>query len=307
MEQTVEGDTPLIAVVIVHWINIDDTIECIESLTEINYPRFHLFLVNNGSPDFDYERVKKVFPETHVILSKDNLGFAGGYNLGIEKGINTTADYFFLLNNDTVVSPDIFNILIPPMIDPNVGVVGPAIENYYEPERIWFSGGKFSRVLGFSYRRRPLITFEQSKSVDWINGCAMLIKRDVIEEIGILWEPFFLYFEDLDFCLRARRANYLCVQVGKSLVKHKISASGGLLGNDQFSPNKAYYFGRNVFLLIPRNCHIFFKITGMVSQFLIVLPYWIIQCILNRNAKVIVDYLSGMRDGLINRFGERPS
>lgn len=305
MEQTVEGDTPLIAVVIVHWINIDDTIECIESLTKINYPQFQLFLVNNGSPDLDYEQVKKMYPEIHVILSKDNLGFAGGYNLGITKALQDDADFVFILNNDTVVSPDIFNYLLPPFSDQDVGIVGPVIEHYFEPRKIWFAGGNYNRLLGFSYRHRPVTPFDNNITVDWINGCSMLVKRDVFELIGTFWEPFYFLVEDLDFCLRAFQENIRCVQVGQPLVRHKISASGGIPGTDLFSPDKAYYYARNSLLLIKRDDSGLWRITGILSQFFVVLPFWFVYCFVHRNLGFLPHYLVGLWDGILGRNGKR--
>jgi hypothetical protein len=301
----VPDQLPFVVVVVIHWINLGDTIECLESLSKVNYPRLEVMLVNNGSPDWNEERIRQVDCQIQIVLSNENLGFTGGNNLGISAALRRGADLILLLNNDTVVHSDLIWSMIPVIQPRDVGVVGPVITYYDTPHKVWFAGGCYSRLLGYSYRKHPLTAFDSYCTVDWINGCALLAKREVFESIGLFWEPFFLNCEDLDLCLRAARAGYKCVLVGKALVRHKVSASGGIRGTDSFTPNKAYYFGRNYFLSLRRNASGFWAMTGFVSQFALALPYWTLHCILARNVSVIKHYLKGMWDGILGRTGKR--
>lgn len=298
---------PQVAIIIVHWIGIEDTVECLVSLASVDYPCLVVILVNNGSTDFDEARVRQAFPGVLIVASSENLGFAGGNNLGIARALGEGADLIFLLNNDTVVCPDLIWSLLPALSEPDVGIAGPVIQHYYAPDKIWFAGGHYSRLIGYSYRRRPLDAFDHNRVVDWVNGCAMLVRREVFETVGMLWDPFFLNCEDVDFCLAARKANYRCVLVGKPLVRHKVSASGGIRGTDHLSPDKAYYFARNSFHLLRRHTSGLWALTGTLSQFAVVLPYWTLQCILARNINVLRHYLAGMWDGILGRTGKRPA
>lgn len=296
-----------VAVVVVHWANVEDTIECLESLRAVDYPHLGVVLVDNGSRDLDPARARRSLPGVRVIAAGRNLGFAGGNNLGIARALADGADLILLLNNDTVVRPDLIRRLLPALDEPDVGIVGPVITYYDAPDRVWFGGGVYSRFLGYSYRARPLAPFAGRRTVDFINGCALLAKREVFERAGLLWDDLFLYFEEVEFCRRVAGAGYRCVLVGDPLVRHKVSASAGRRGSDHLTPDKAYYFGRNPFLLLRRGTARPWAATAILSQFVVVLPYWIRQCIRARNARPLTSYLTGMRDGLLGRGGPRPA
>lgn len=284
---------------------MSDTAECIASIARIDYSNLRLVMVNNGSRDFDEAILRQQFPSLTVVSTGDNLGFTGGNNRGIQRALEDGADFVLLLNNDTVVTSELITSLLPLTHDPQVGVVGPAINYYDEPARVWFAGGFFNRLVGYSYRLRPLAPFAGARRVDWINGCAVLIKRQVFEAIGDLWEPFFLNCEDLEFCLRAGSAGYACVQLGKPLVYHKVSASGGVRGTDQLSPDKAYYIARNHLLLIRLRLRGVQFLAASVSQFFIIMPFWFIQSIRHGQLAVMGDYVRGLWDGLMARSGKR--
>jgi GT2 family glycosyltransferase len=297
---------PHVAIVVVHWTGIEDTIECLASLDRVDYPALTVILIDNGSLDFDERRVRETLSRSVIVASDRNLGFSGGYNLGIARALDQGADLVFLLNNDTVVSPDLVWSLLPALREPDVGIVGPVIQYYDVAGRTWFAGGGYSRLLGSSYRCRPLGTFDGHRPVDWINGCAMLVRRQVFEVAGPLWEPFFLNYEDVDFCLTAAESGYRCLLVGNPLVRHKVSASGGIRGTDRLSPDKAYYFARNSFHLLRRHASGLGALTGTIGQLAVAFPFWALHCLVARNVGSMYDYLDGMRDGILGRTGPRP-
>lgn len=300
---------PLIAAVIVHWKHADDTAECLESLSKIDYPQLTVDLINNNSEDFDETRFRQAFPKIQFIHSKENLGLTGGNNLGIEKALKDGVDFILFLNPDTIVHPNLIQAMLPHFSKPDVAIVGPIITYYDHPELIWFAGGGYNRFLG--YTRHPhmgsKVTMDgTSKLVPWINTCTMLVKREVFEKIGGFCEDFFIFADETDFCLRAAKENYKCLLVEEPLVLHKVSASMGIRGKNDFTPNKAYYFGRNSFILIKRNSSGIWKLTSFLCQIFVIFPYSAIQCIKNKNSGVILDYIAGMFDGVMGRIGKRP-
>ncbi len=301
---------PSVAVVIVHWMNVDDTVECLMSLSRVDYPHLAVVLVNNGSPDFDDVRLREVFPAVRIVTSNVNRGVTGGNNLGVARALEDGVDLILLLNPDTVVSPNLIRSLLPALDQPGIGIVGPVITYCDAPETVWFAGGTYSRIIVHTRQlemNRPLKPAYPRRPVDFISSCALLAKREVFEKVGSFWEDLFMYFDEVDFCLRAARAGYQCLLVGEPLVRHKVSATGGVRGSNSLSHTKAYYFGRNPFLFLRRHATGLWAGIGASSQFVVVFPFWILRCILERNTGVLRDYVVGMRDGIVGRTGQRPS
>jgi GT2 family glycosyltransferase len=299
---------PNVTVAIVHWLNLGDTVACLRSLAAVNYPRLTVILVNNGSSDFAESVVRQALPYLQVIQAQHNMGFAAANNLAVARALRDGAEFVFLLNNDTVVRPDVIRSLLRAFEHPGVGIAGPIVTYYDHPDRIWSAGGRFSRFLGYSlhpHTGSPVSDDASDRDVDFINGCALMAKREVFEVIDGLWEPFFLYFEEVDFCLRAARAGLHCRLVSEPLVRHKVSASGGIRGTNALTPNKAYYFGRNPFWLLRRNNRGLWRLTALFSQFAVVLPYYLWRSLRARNVGVMKHYLVGMWDGLRGKTGMR--
>jgi hypothetical protein len=302
----------LVTAVIVHWKNADDTAECLESLSRVEYPELTVCLVDNNSEDLDESRFRRAFPRIQFVHSRQNVGLTGGNNLGIRKALEDSADFILLLNPDTVVDRRLIRALLPHFGDPDVAIVGPVITYYDHPDRIWFAGGSYSRLLG--YTRHPRMgtkmksmgaPFGSAHQVAWINTCAMMVRGDVFEKIGLFCEEFFIFFDEAEFCLRAAEASLKCLLIEEQLVLHKVSASIGTRGTNDFTPSKAYYFGRNSFVLIRKHAAGMWKLTSVLSQFLVVFPYWAVQCMSVGNPGVIGDYVAGMIDGVAGRTGKR--
>ncbi len=302
--------TPRVAVIIVHWRNMDDTIECLGSLARVPYPAMDIVLVSTGSPDFDREQIATLFPAVTVIPLAENLGFAGANNVGIRHALAHGADFVLLLNPDTIVAPQLISALLPAAQLPGVGIVGPVITYYDRPDTVWFAGGRHSKLLGYSLHPgmgKPLTTPITDRDVDFINGCTMLISRAALDHVGGISEAFFMYFEDFEFCLRAAQAGYRCRLVGEPLVQHKVSSSAGQRGSNAMTPGKAYYFGRNPFLVLRRTARGLWALTGLVSQFLVVLPFHTLLAARAGQLAAMLPYLAGMRAGMRGETGVWPT
>ncbi|MDO8557620.1 MAG: glycosyltransferase family 2 protein [bacterium] len=255
--------TPKVSIIIVNWNGWQDTIECLRSLEEVEYKNFSVTVVDNGSAD---ESLKK-FGELRItdyglriIQNDENLGFSGGNNVGIKKALEDGADYILLLNNDTLVEPDFLEKLVEVAeSDPHIGIVGPKIyfANTAGGNRIWFGGGKLNwlktRGSHTDYEKidasnKPSAISYQLYDVDYITGCCLLIKRAVIERIGLLSEDFFLYYEDVDWCLKAGKKEFRIVYAPAAFIWHKVSRSA-----KPGSASYVYYHVRNGLMLSWRH------------------------------------------------------
>jgi GT2 family glycosyltransferase len=188
--------------------------------------------VDNASSDGTVETVKEKFPSVKIISNPKNLRFAGGNNVGIEYALQNKSDFVLLLNNDTEVDPNFLSELVRfAENDSRIGIVGPKIFYYYDQKRIWFAGGRVDYWKGWishiGIREIDHGQYDTAREVDYITGCCMLVKREVVEKIGKLDESYFIYGEDTDWCLRASRADYKLAYVPSSVIWHKVSASSG--------------------------------------------------------------------------------
>lgn len=240
-------------IVILNWNGAKDTIECIESLNGIDYDNFQTVIVDNGSIDDSLQVLKKKFSKSTYIESKTNRGYAGGNNLGIDYALRNGADYVLLLNNDTTVEKDFLKKLVEAgEQDKSIGILGPKICFWSNPETIWFAGGMINWMktsgihigLGEAEKGKR----DAIKEVDFLTGCSLLVKKAVFEKIGKLSEDYFLYYEDTDFCCRARKAGYKCLYVPLSKIYHKVSRS-----TEPGSRSYVYYHTRNGLMLSKRN------------------------------------------------------
>lgn len=206
----------------------------LESLENIDYPNWRLFLVDNASTDNSIALARSWLDKLpmEIIENRENLLFSAGNNVGIERAMDWGADYIFLLNNDTIVP----SILISEMIDfmeknPRAGIAGPMI-HFGKPEGvIWGAGGRVYEWWGLvrhrGIRRVDGGQFPEPKRVDYVSGAAMLIKRDVIDKVGMLDAGFPMYYEDTDFCYRAKRAGFEVWYVPTAPLIHLVSVAAG--------------------------------------------------------------------------------
>jgi GT2 family glycosyltransferase len=204
---------PYVYIIILNWNQADDTIRCLDSLRTLAYKNFSVIVVDNGSRDGSPAKIKKEFPDIRVIANKHNLGFAAGNNVGINYALKEEPDYIFLLNNDTKVEPSLMRELITVAeSDTRIGVVGAVNYSFNEPDKVTLVHTTFNWLTGFT-KREPLEAIANGHIVEpqeahGVCGSSLLIKRGVIETVGLLDERFFIYYEDTDWCLRAGKAGF---------------------------------------------------------------------------------------------------
>jgi len=222
-----------IAIIVLNWNGRDLTLDCLRSLAAVTTPHVRIILVDNASTDGSSDAVRQHYgSRVTLIENAQNLGFAAGNNVGIRRALDDGADFILLLNNDTVVAPDFVEHLHKPMLSsPDIGITAPKIY-YAEPKnQIWFAGGELSMWRGIArhtgIRETDRGQYDQEHDIDYATGCAFLVRRAVLEKIGDLDPGYRAYFEDADFCVRARRAGFRIRYIPAAHVWHRISASTG--------------------------------------------------------------------------------
>ena len=240
-------------VIVLNWNGYADTIECVKSCLGLDYPSFHIVVVDNCSDDNSESILKMEFPQLAVLQTGKNLGYAGGNNVGIRYALDKKADYIWLLNNDTVVDPKALTELVKAAeSEPAAGMAGSKILFYSEPTLIHYAGGMVDADLGISEHigiyQKDNHQFDALSETGYITGCSLLVKRSLIEAIGFMDEAYFLYFEESEWCLRAKKHGFRLLYVPGSLVYHKESASTRKVGGAA-----TYYMTRNRLYFISRN------------------------------------------------------
>lgn len=238
-----------VAIIIVVWNNYPDTQDCLRSLETIRYPEYKIVVVDNGSTDNSGELVKNNFRDVIVLRNNENLGYTGGCNTGLSFAFNNlAANYCLILNNDTVSPCENFlEVLVNAASQhKNNGIVAPVVCDYTDPKIVQSAGVQVNLFLG---RARP----NTNKSADlscWdaVHGCAFLVKKEVFEVIGGLDDQFYLYWEEIDYCLRVKESGYQIVVSPDTYLLHKSGKSIGGKGSLY-----TYYFYRNRLLLMRKH------------------------------------------------------
>lgn len=275
-----------VIIVLLNWNGWQDTIECMESLLLLNYPNYRIVVCDNGSTDdslhqlmtwADCHEIQYVLyqrseaevggsPSTDPLLTlirnDENLGFAGGNNVGLRYAMaRSNTDFYWLLNNDTVVESETLTHLMARMQhQPTVGMCGSTIRLYHDHQRIQALGGGYYCCwigLPWHYGRfckwRKVINLNRAETwMNYVEGASMLVSRRFLDEIGLLCEDYFLYFEEADWAIRAK-GRFRMGYAPQSIVYHKVGGSIGTSSNPaRMSYTSDYFNIRNRLLFTKR-------------------------------------------------------
>ena len=287
-------DYPSVVAVVLNWNQVELTITCLESLYSQEKINLQLVVVDNGSTDRSARILRERFSGINIIENAYNMGFAGGFNVGISYALKLGVENLFLVNNDTFADPLMLRILVENM-QPGVGILSPAIYYASAPDKLWSVGGMINPLLleivdfhmhGLSI---PAPVIER----DFLPSCAWLVRREVFEKIGLLDERFFpIYYDDLDFCLRTRRAGFRILLVRDARLWHKVAQSSG----GEHKPRERY--------LMARNGAYYFRKNMRWWQFPFIILYrmgstllWTLRLLIKPDIEALRAYLKGLLDG----------
>lgn len=284
-------------IIILHWKELEHTRRCLNSLRNLLYENYQILVVDNNSSDGSLEQLKLEFPEVTFIAIAANLGFAGGCNIGIKYTLSRGASYVLLLNNDTRPSPTLLRDLVLAVASiPNLGILTPKVVYEDEPTRLYGLGG--SR-LPFRVRLRDMEAIDRGPwngppiLLDFVFGCAMLIKREVIERVGYFDEDFFMYFEDIDYCYRVTEEGFV-VGYLPGLVLHHVGAGstrrrGGI---------REFLLGRSRQLFFRKHVQGWWRLVYVVYELFYTVRY-LVRLIRRGQFRGAILYLGGTLAGLV--------
>ena len=210
---------PKIFVIVLNFNGQDVLTQCLASIYQSSYLNFEVVIVDNDSNDTSLEQAMRSFSRAHFIKNSENFGFSRGNNVGIRWALEKFADYILVLNNDTVLEKTTLSDLVQAMQkNESAGIASPVIFSA-DNNSVWFAGGTIDwRKMKTNHVLK--IKSDSPYSSEYISGCAMFIKKDVFKKIGILDERFFLYYEDADFSMRAKKAGFDLLIVPSAHIKH---------------------------------------------------------------------------------------
>lgn len=299
---------PKVAIIILNWQNAPDTIACLQSLQTVAYTAFTVLVVDNGSKDSSVAQIQSIFPNVEILQTGDNLGYAGGNNVGIQTALARRFEYICVINNDVILEPETITTLVDLLETKTVDVVTPLIVKSPQDNIVWALGlelnhksGQVSRIGSGNTRET---WFDVSPfTVDAVSGAMFVARRDVFEQAGLLDEKFFLYYEEVDWSLRARATGFIIQAVPQAVARHEVSATLGAA-----SPLIDYYMLRNQLYLIrkhwsaPTRWRLYGRV--ILRNLLAILAFTVKphkgKRLPNRNAR-----LYALRDAALGRWGKR--
>lgn len=241
-----------VTAVTVCWNDAAGTLRCVDSIRASDWPHLDLLVIDNGSSSDTFQHLSRGLEATPLIRLSENTGYTGGFNAGIERAVSSGADFVVLINSDAVIAPDAISRIVRVAQDQNdAALIGAVILTESPNEVILSAGGHVDQRLNPVHDRmgepRPDVD-ELSRAVDFVSGCVVMARVSALLEIGLLDSDFFAYYEDIDWCLRARHAGYGVYIAPAALAWHPDTRL-----RDEQSAAVTYYMARNSLLLATKH------------------------------------------------------
>lgn len=252
------SDLPFVIIIILNWNNASDSINCLTSLQNLDYGNYDVVLIDNASTDDSVEQIRACYPNIKIVESSSNLGVGGGRNIGIDLVLEQVSDhpekapeYIVFLDNDTETDRGFLSELVTvAQAGPEIGVLGCKVYYMDKPNRIWAAGGKLFFYRGTAALRgmdeQDVKQYDIQEEIDFAVGCAFMVSREALLNVGKFDSIFGIYWgEEIDWCIRAKKAGYLIVYVPHAKIFHRTSRT---------TPGANYWQqkARNLFILMRR-------------------------------------------------------
>lgn len=273
---------------------VRNCLQLVNSLTSVSFNK-KVIVVDNGLKDNVSRKLSREFPSVVFVSNNINYGFAKGINFGIKLALNLNSDYIFLLNDDTLFKKNFLEILVKETLSNKYPISGPQV---ITPDNIiWSRGGSIDplRMSGslIDYGKKANNGKKTSQVVDFISGTAMLVSSNVFKRIGLLNENYFLYYDDVDFCFRAKQYGFTSHIVYSSIITHLESKTVG-----KHSPSHYYYAAKSRLIFLFTQGSILIRLRELLR-----LPLSIAVLLTEKNARRRTYELMAYRDFFLLRFG----
>lgn len=298
--------THRVAVIILTYNQCNLTLQCLDSLAKLDrqMDRPQIIVVDNNSSDDTVQTIQNQHPTVIVLKTGANLGYTGGNNFGIDYALERGAEYVLILNNDTIVAPDMISALLAVAEqEPQAGFLGPKVYHLEEPECLQSTGIQLDRRLRSHHRGQDQIDVGQFDSIEEfeaISGCAMLVSRKVLDQIGLLDTLFFIYHEEIDWCLRARAAGFKNLYVPAAQVWHRKPQL-----RTATTAFTMYYMTRNMYLLMSKHKAGFRALAQTVMQNLVWLLNWTLNPKWRHNHEKRIALSKALTDAILGNYGKQ--
>ena len=230
IKEAVEKE-PKVSIILLNYCNYWDTIACINSLEYMNYTNYHIYVVDNHSPNDSLRELKKMESNRVTVIDSGlNGGFAFGNNIGIRYALKNSFDYILLLNNDTIVTRDFLKKLTKTAVNNSSDVTTCRIMYNDVRELVWYAGGSidwFNQRAVHQGINQQYTGDTHIREVSFVSGCCMLLSKKCLDLLGEFPEEYFMYYEDLDFCKQAIDKGLKILYDPNVFIYHCVSACGG--------------------------------------------------------------------------------
>lgn len=294
-------DNPFVSIVTLNWNGTDVTCEFLESTKHFTYKNYEIIVVDNGSIEDPTEKILAGnYPNVKIVKSPVNLGSAGGNNFGMRHS-SPDYDFVFQVNNDAEVTPDLIEkCLVPFYEDPSIGAVCPKIRFHHNPTVIQYAGfNKMSMLTGKTTAVGSLEVDNGQHDVSGYtysaHGCAMMVKREVIDKVGMMAEKYFVYYDESDWSARIIKAGYKIYYQAQGLIFHKESMSMG-----KMSATKVHFMTRNRIFYMRRHANLGQFLVFISFFSVLTVPKTVIKFVKNKQFGHLKSFIKGITWNLTN-------
>ena len=274
---------PQISIITVVYRELEATLDFMKSLKAQSFSDYELILVDNDPKEDHSVSYLNIIPDTQIIRTDKNLGFAGGNNVGIKAA---KGEFLFFLNNDTIVTPGFFEALLRELRSKRYDAVSPIIHYYEPPLGIQFRGCTKIDLFGRNSE-------SSSNKTAYLHGAAMALSRSMVDQIGLMPEQYFLYYEEIDWSEKMVAKGFKVGLCTNAMIYHKASVSTG-----NQSPFKTYYINRNRLWFMHENRAFPTALFFTMYWLCVAMPWKLFRHLLKKEIKQFQALVHATKDGI---------